>query len=164
MQILCRIRSNHRLIPNYFFSFRYLFPGAETDPNPDPTEEIVTASGKMVMLDRLLSKLKEKGHRVVIFSQYTRTLDIINDYLGDTYVILLMNLPQSVYFNRQHFSCFYLPSPSFTHTTSTANISLTILSLFSIPILSDYRGYTHVRLDGSTNRVWRDVLITQFNM
>ena len=62
---------------------RYLFPGAETDPNPDPTEEIITASGKMVMLDRLLSKLKEKGHRVVIFSQYTRTLDIINDYLGD---------------------------------------------------------------------------------
>lgn len=67
----------------YLFSFRYLFPGAETDPNPDPTEEIVTASGKMVMLDRLLCKLKEKGHRVVIFSQYTRTLDIINDYLGD---------------------------------------------------------------------------------
>jgi SNF2 family DNA or RNA helicase len=66
-----------------FFSFkRYLFPGAESNPQDDPTEEIVTASGKMVVLDRLLSKLKKKGHRVVLFSQYTRTLDIIHDYLG----------------------------------------------------------------------------------
>ena len=42
----------------------------------------MTASGKMVVLDRLLSKLKKRGHRVVLFSQYTRTLDIIHDYLG----------------------------------------------------------------------------------
>ena len=61
---------------------RYLFPGAESDPQDEPTEEIVTASGKMVVLDRLLSKLKKKGHRVVLFSQYTSTLDIIHDYLG----------------------------------------------------------------------------------
>lgn len=45
------------------------------------TEEIVTASGKMMMLDRLLPILKAKNHRVVLFSQYTRTLDIIQDYL-----------------------------------------------------------------------------------
>jgi SWI/SNF-related matrix-associated actin-dependent regulator of chromatin subfamily A member 5 len=86
----------------------YLFPDAETDPGEEPTDEIVTASGKMVILDRLLVKLKEKGHRVVIFSQYTRTLDILDDYLN-------------------------------------------------------WRGYTHCRLDGQTNRVWREVLITEFN-
>ncbi len=45
------------------------------------TEEIVSASGKMVVLDRLLGRLHAHGHRVVLFSQYTRTLDIINDYL-----------------------------------------------------------------------------------
>ena len=60
----------------------YLFPGVEI-PNLDgsATEEIVTASGKMIILDRLLDKLFANGHRVVLFSQYTRTLDIINDYL-----------------------------------------------------------------------------------
>lgn len=46
-------------------------------------EDIVKASGKMVMLDRLLGRLKHRGHRVVLFSQYTRTLDIIGDYLGE---------------------------------------------------------------------------------
>lgn len=47
----------------------YLFPGAETDPQPTPTEEIVTASGKMVVMDKLLKKLLQRGHRVVLFSQ-----------------------------------------------------------------------------------------------
>jgi SNF2 family DNA or RNA helicase len=41
----------------------------------------VTASGKMVVLDKLLRRLREKGHRVVLFSQFTRTLDIICDFL-----------------------------------------------------------------------------------
>lgn len=40
------------------------------------TEEIITASGKMVILDRLLTKLTNKGHRVVIFSQFTKSLDM----------------------------------------------------------------------------------------
>jgi SWI/SNF-related matrix-associated actin-dependent regulator of chromatin subfamily A member 5 len=45
------------------------------------SEEIVTASGKMMMLDRLLPELQANNHRVVLFSQYTKTLDIIQDYL-----------------------------------------------------------------------------------
>lgn len=88
----------------------YLFPGAEgvEDDTTPCGEDIVSASGKMVILDRLLAKLKAKGHRVVLFSQYTRTLDIISDYL-------------------------------------------------------DMRAYNHCRLDGSTNRVMREVYINQYN-
>ena len=43
---------------------------------------IVETSGKMETLDRLLRRLKEKGHRAVVFSQFTRFLDIIDDYLN----------------------------------------------------------------------------------
>ena len=42
---------------------------------------IAHASGKCEVLDRLLVKLKAKGHRAVIFSQFTRHLDIIDDLL-----------------------------------------------------------------------------------
>jgi ATP-dependent DNA helicase len=42
--------------------------------------EIVTWSGKMLLLERLLPKLFEKGHKVLIFSQMTRMLDIIADW------------------------------------------------------------------------------------
>lgn len=55
----------------------YLFPGVEkVAVDGLPTEEIVAASGKMQVLDKLLSQLYAKGHRVVLFSQYTRTLDM----------------------------------------------------------------------------------------
>jgi SNF2 family DNA or RNA helicase len=43
-------------------------------------EQLVTVSGKFVLLDKLLPKLRAGGHRVLIFSQMVRTLDLIADY------------------------------------------------------------------------------------
>ena len=58
----------------------YLFEGA--DPDPGVTDDgLVKASGKLDVLDRLLTKLKAKGHRCVLFSQFTSTLDILDDVL-----------------------------------------------------------------------------------
>ncbi|KAK1380108.1 putative ATP-dependent DNA helicase CHR12 [Heracleum sosnowskyi] len=44
-------------------------------------EEIVRASGKFELLDRLLPKLYKAGHRVLLFSQMTRLMDILGVYL-----------------------------------------------------------------------------------
>ncbi|XP_020216057.1 probable ATP-dependent DNA helicase CHR12 isoform X1 [Cajanus cajan] len=44
-------------------------------------EEIVSASGKFELLDRLLPKLRRAGHRVLLFSQMTRLMDILEVYL-----------------------------------------------------------------------------------
>ncbi len=92
----------------------FLFPGAEDSIRSGQTwgtacdESIVAASGKLENLDRILPRLQQQGHRAVIFSQFTRFLDILDDYLR-------------------------------------------------------WRGYTFVRLDGSTNRVQRTVNIKEFN-
>ncbi|RBR12762.1 uncharacterized protein FIESC28_08464 [Fusarium coffeatum] len=51
---------------------------ASTDLPVD--DSIVTASGKMLLLDRLLPRLFEDGHKVLIFSQFTTQLDILEDY------------------------------------------------------------------------------------
>jgi len=40
----------------------------------------VGASGKMRVLDRLLLKLHAKGHRVVLFSQFSSMVDLLDDY------------------------------------------------------------------------------------
>lgn len=81
----------------------------EADPHPEYTDEsIIEASGKLKVMDRLLNKLHAAGHRVVIFSQFTRVLDIIGDYLS-------------------------------------------------------FRGYEFCRLDGSSNRVQRQISINMFN-
>ena len=43
-------------------------------------ENLIAASGKFMMLDRLLPALKARGHKVLIFSQMTMMLDILHDY------------------------------------------------------------------------------------
>ncbi|KAH7434232.1 hypothetical protein KP509_06G006600 [Ceratopteris richardii] len=45
-------------------------------------DEILRASGKFELLDRLLPKLQRTGHRVLLFSQMTRLLDILEIYLN----------------------------------------------------------------------------------
>ncbi|KAF1915034.1 P-loop containing nucleoside triphosphate hydrolase protein [Ampelomyces quisqualis] len=64
-----------------------LFPNAESkflkeNATKDETlKALITTSGKMMLLDRLLTKLKADGHRVLIFSQMVHMLDILTDYL-----------------------------------------------------------------------------------
>ncbi|OIW28599.1 hypothetical protein CONLIGDRAFT_578119 [Coniochaeta ligniaria NRRL 30616] len=43
-------------------------------------ESIVTSSGKMLLLDRLLPALFREDHKVLIFSQFKTQLDILEDY------------------------------------------------------------------------------------
>ncbi|KAI8561580.1 hypothetical protein RHMOL_Rhmol04G0351200 [Rhododendron molle] len=59
----------------------YLFQGAEPGPPYTTGEHLISNAGKMVLLDKLLPKLKERDSRVLIFSQMTRLLDILEDYL-----------------------------------------------------------------------------------
>jgi hypothetical protein len=52
------------------------------DRNLDPLgEHLVENCGKLSMIDKLLKRLKERGSRVLIFSQMTRVLDILEDFM-----------------------------------------------------------------------------------
>ena len=60
----------------------YLFPGAEPSNLGDQElPQLIANSGKMVLLDKLLTRLKANGSRVLIFSQMTSLLDILEDYM-----------------------------------------------------------------------------------
>lgn len=58
----------------------YLFEGAEPGPPYTTDEHLVTNAAKMVMLDKLLKRMQAQGSRVLIFSQMSRVLDILEDY------------------------------------------------------------------------------------
>ncbi|XP_039028589.1 protein CHROMATIN REMODELING 5-like [Hibiscus syriacus] len=45
-------------------------------------ERIILSSGKLVILDKLLVRLRETKHRVLIFSQMVRMLDILSEYMS----------------------------------------------------------------------------------
>lgn len=65
----------------------FMFPNAESrilngsDRREDVMRAMITSSGKMMLLDQLLAKLKKDGHRVLIFSQMVKMLDILGDYM-----------------------------------------------------------------------------------
>ncbi|KAJ2654845.1 putative ATPase [Coemansia sp. RSA 1200] len=63
----------------------YLFDFPVVDPaDPEAAlrvdEELVRGSGKLLVLDRLLPELFAQGHRVLIFSQFARVLDVLECY------------------------------------------------------------------------------------
>ena len=66
----------------------YMFPGAEdrivngSERSEDRLKGLITSSGKMMLLDQLLTKLRKDNHRVLIFSQMVKMLDILGDYLS----------------------------------------------------------------------------------
>lgn len=78
--------SNHQSLQNMVIQLRkacshpYLFPGIEPEPYEEG-EHLVKASGKLIILDQLLEKLHDSGHRVLLFAQMTHTLDILQDFL-----------------------------------------------------------------------------------
>ncbi|KAL1528051.1 hypothetical protein AB1Y20_009417 [Prymnesium parvum] len=61
----------------------YLFEWPRNNDGHEVVDDVLLmASGKMQLLDRILTKLKQEGgHQILIFSQMTRMLDILEDYL-----------------------------------------------------------------------------------
>uniref|UniRef100_G3PPY4 Chromodomain helicase DNA binding protein 7 n=1 Tax=Gasterosteus aculeatus aculeatus TaxID=481459 RepID=G3PPY4_GASAC len=55
--------------------------GGRADMPDMALQAMVQAAGKLVLIDKLLPKLKAGGHRVLVFSQMVRCLDILEDYL-----------------------------------------------------------------------------------
>ncbi len=66
----------------------YLINGVESQivngiSDPDRIcQMLIKSSGKLVLIDKLLPKLIAGDHKVLIFSQMVRVLDILEDYLN----------------------------------------------------------------------------------
>lgn len=56
--------------------------GMKEKTNEFELETLIRTSGKLILVDKLLAHLKAEGHRVLIFSQMTKMLDLIQDMLA----------------------------------------------------------------------------------
>uniref|UniRef100_A0A673JSQ5 Chromodomain-helicase-DNA-binding protein 2-like n=1 Tax=Sinocyclocheilus rhinocerous TaxID=307959 RepID=A0A673JSQ5_9TELE len=54
----------------------------ENEKTQEHLQNLVRGSGKLVLLHKLLTRLRERGNRVLIFSQMVRMLDILAEYLS----------------------------------------------------------------------------------
>jgi ATP-dependent DNA helicase len=74
---------NHRKNINHPFIFgEPIDPATGIHLGSAYPQLLVRASGKFALLDRMLSRLHTDGHQVLIFSQMTRVLSVMEDYLN----------------------------------------------------------------------------------
>uniref|UniRef100_A0A8C7CSW3 Chromodomain helicase DNA binding protein 3 n=1 Tax=Oncorhynchus kisutch TaxID=8019 RepID=A0A8C7CSW3_ONCKI len=64
----------------------YLFPVASMEARKTASGayegmDLTKASGKLTLLQKMMRKLKDQGHRVLVFSQMTKMLDLLEDFL-----------------------------------------------------------------------------------
>lgn len=74
---------NHRKNVNHPFLFgEPIDPATGVHLGSAHPQLLVRASGKFALLDRMLSRLHQDGHQVLIFSQMTSVLSVMEDYLN----------------------------------------------------------------------------------
>lgn len=104
-------------------------------------ERMVSDSGKMLELEKLLSKLKQDGHRVLIFSQMRKMLDILEEFMKHhKYKMYRLDGMTNVFERHAMVSDFQQNDDTFVFLLSTRagglGITLTaVCSFFSIHVL-----------------------------
>lgn len=66
-------------------SHPFLYSSAIEERNADDAalhRNLIDASSKFQLLEIMLPKLKERGHRVLLFSQFLNQLDLVEDFLN----------------------------------------------------------------------------------
>ena len=102
----------------------FIYSEAIEEKQDDPLmihRNLVEASAKLLLLEVMLPKLKERGHRVLIFSQFLQQLDIIEDFLnGIGYLFKRLDGQLSSLEKQRRIDAFNEPdSPFFAFLLST---------------------------------------------
>ena len=62
----------------------FLLEGQDWPVTTDPQQflqQLVQASGKLALIDSMLARMRDRGHRVLIYSQFTSLLDLLEEWL-----------------------------------------------------------------------------------
>lgn len=120
-------------------------------------QELIAEAGKLKILDELLPKLKEDGHRVLIFSQFTMILDILEEYLtirGQTYLRLDGSTPVT---DRQFLINQYMEDESifiFLLSTKAGGLGINLTAADTVIIHDiDFNPYNDKQAEDRCHRV-----------
>ncbi|CAD6582432.1 MAG: hypothetical protein TREMPRED_003281 [Tremellales sp. Tagirdzhanova-0007] len=138
----------------------YLFDGAEDRDKPwnEVVRGLVMNAGKMVLLDKLLVKLKADGHRVLLFSQMVRLLDIISDYMmarGYVFQRLDGTVPSDIRKKSiEHFNAPGSPDFAFLLSTRAGGLGINLETADTVIIFdSDYNPQNDLQAMARAHRI-----------
>nr|XP_043610939.1 CHD3-type chromatin-remodeling factor PICKLE [Erigeron canadensis] len=58
----------------------FMLEGVEPEDTNEFYKQLLETSGKLQLLDKMMVRLKEQGHRVLIYTQFQHMLDLLEDY------------------------------------------------------------------------------------
>nr|GEV04428.1 CHD3-type chromatin-remodeling factor PICKLE-like [Tanacetum cinerariifolium] len=61
----------------------FMLEGVEPDDTNEFYKQLCETSGKLQLLDKMMVRLKEQGHRVLIYTQFQHMLDLLEDYCNN---------------------------------------------------------------------------------
>ncbi|XP_040576365.1 chromatin-remodeling ATPase INO80 isoform X2 [Lepeophtheirus salmonis] len=83
-------------------------------------QTLVSDAGKLFVLDSLLARLKEEGHRVLIYSQMTRMIDLLEEYMWHKkYTFMRLDGSSKIHERRDMVADFQERSDIFAFLLST---------------------------------------------
>ena len=112
-----------------FFNFFHLY------------RKLLESSGKLQLLDKMMVKLKEQGHRVLIYSQFQRMLDLLEDYCS--YKVFMWGYSVQICY----FACYLCK----------------VVVWKSIIFYCFYQNWQYERIDGKVGGAERQIRIDRFN-
>jgi chromodomain-helicase-DNA-binding protein 1 len=119
---------------------------------------LVTSSGKMMLLDKLLPKLKADGHRVLIFTQLVTMLDVLGDYLqmkGHQFQRLDGTVPSQA--RRQSIAHFNAPDSedfAFLLSTRAGGLGINLMTADAVILFdSDWNPHLDVQAIARAHRI-----------
>ncbi|CAK9780505.1 hypothetical protein CC85DRAFT_256762 [Cutaneotrichosporon oleaginosum] len=117
--------------------FQHPYLVAPEMDNPELSQEeqhkqLIDASGKLLFLKQLLPRLKERGHRVLLFSQFKIALNLIEDFLcGEGYKYLRLDGDVNQLHRQKDMDKFNAPNSDyfiFLLTTRAGGVGINLAS------------------------------------
>ncbi|KAI7891653.1 SNF2 family N-terminal domain-containing protein [Mucor mucedo] len=138
----------------------FLFPEVEEVSTSRVTQlkGLIENSGKMVLLDKLLTRLKSDGHRVLIFSQLVMMLDILSDYMtlrGHTFQRLDGSMkPEDRNKAIEHFNAPESPDFAFILSTRAGGMGINLTTADTVIIFdSDWNPQNDLQAMSRAHRI-----------
>ena len=130
---------------------------------------LVEASGKLQLLETMLPKLKERGHRVLVFSQFLNMLDMIEDFLDGlslTYHRLDGNVSSLVKQKRiDEFNANDSPFFAFLLSTRAGGVGINLASADTVIILDpDFNPHQDIQALSRAHRIGQKNKVLVFQL
>ncbi|KJZ79562.1 hypothetical protein HIM_01031 [Hirsutella minnesotensis 3608] len=150
----------------------FMYSEAIEERHHDPSvlhQNLVEASAKLLLLEVMLPKLKEQGHRVLIFSQFLQQLDILEDFLtGVGYQFRRLDGTMSSLEKQRRIDAFNAPDSelfAFLLSTRSGGVGINLATADTVIIMDpDFNPHQDIQALSRAHRIGQKKKVLCFQL